>query len=208
MGDTSALGFGHFLANADIVAKVLLVVLALMSAISWYLIVDEGHQPGDPPAAQPRSSSTFFWSATSLEAVQNELSIHGVQGAVRPSHRAFAARPGASREVRRRQARGGGQRAGVPDPHHQEGARRGDDLARERPHHAGHGRRDGAVRRPVRHGVGRLSRAGRDRHVGLGHARQGRGPGRRGADHDRHRPRRRAAGGDGLQLADARPTAC
>ena len=42
MGDTSALGFGHFLANADIVAKVLLVVLALMSAISWYLIVMKG----------------------------------------------------------------------------------------------------------------------------------------------------------------------
>ena len=39
MGNTTDLGFGHFLVNADIVAKVLLVVLALMSAISWYLIV-------------------------------------------------------------------------------------------------------------------------------------------------------------------------
>ena len=39
MGDASSLGFGHFLANADIVAKVLLVVLAFMSAISWYLII-------------------------------------------------------------------------------------------------------------------------------------------------------------------------
>jgi hypothetical protein len=37
---------------------------------------------------------------------------------------------------------------------------------------------------------------------GSGHARQGGGPGRRGADHDRHRPRRRLAGGHGLQLAD------
>ena len=42
MGDTTSLGFGHFLLNADIVAKVLLVVLALMSAISWYLIVYKG----------------------------------------------------------------------------------------------------------------------------------------------------------------------
>ena len=42
MGDTTNLGFGHFLANADIVAKVLLVVLVLMSALSWYLIVYKG----------------------------------------------------------------------------------------------------------------------------------------------------------------------
>ena len=123
-------------------------------------------------------------------------------GAVRASHGAFAACPGASREVRCGQARGGGQRDRVPDAHHQEGARRGDDIAGERPDHAGHHRRDRPVRRPVRHGVGRLSRAGRHRHVGLGHARQGGRSGRRGADHDRHRPRRRPAGRDGLQLAD------
>ena len=78
MGDTSALGFGHFLANADIVAKVLLVVLALMSAISWYLIVYKGI---NLVIRQRRSKKflDFFWSATSLEAVQNELSIHGVK---------------------------------------------------------------------------------------------------------------------------------
>src|SRR5882757_8051431 len=109
---------------------------------------------------------------------------------------------GAPRQVRRGQARGDRQRAGIPDPHHQEGARRGDDVAGERPHHAGHHRRHRALRRPVRHGVGRLSRPGGDRHERLGHARQGRGPGRRGADHDRHRPGRRPAGGHGLQLAD------
>ena len=78
MGDPSALGFGHFLANADIVAKVLLVVLALMSAISWYLIVMKGISQ---LIRQHRSKRflQFFWSATSLEAVQNELSIHGVK---------------------------------------------------------------------------------------------------------------------------------
>ena len=78
MTDTSALGFGHFLLNADIVAQVLLVVLALMSAISWYLIVYKGISQ---VIRQQRSRKflDFFWSATSLEAVQNELSIHGVK---------------------------------------------------------------------------------------------------------------------------------
>ena len=201
MGDTSALGFGHFLQRPTSSHKVLLVVLALMSAISWYLIVYKGISQ---LIRQKRSKKflDFFWSATSLEAVQNELSVHGVREpfghlTAHSLHaQAHHAKFGAG------QARGGRQRAGVPDAHHQEGARRGDDVARERPHHAGHHRRHRAVRRPVRHGVGRLSRAGGDRHVGLGHARQGRGPGRRGADHDRHRPRRRPAGGHGLQLAD------
>ena len=78
MGDASSLGFGHFLANADYVAKVLLVVLALMSAISWYLIIYKGI---GLMVRQRRSQKflNFFWSATSLESVQNELSIHGVQ---------------------------------------------------------------------------------------------------------------------------------
>ena len=66
MGDTSSLGFGHFLANADIVAKVLLVVLAFMSAISWYLIIYKGI---GLMIRQGRSRKflNFFWSATSLE---------------------------------------------------------------------------------------------------------------------------------------------
>ena len=77
MGDTTNLGFGHFLANADMVARVLLVMLALMSAISWYLIVYKGISV---VIRQRRSARflKFFWSATSLEAVQNELNVHGV----------------------------------------------------------------------------------------------------------------------------------
>ena len=77
-------------------------------------------------------------------------------------------------------------------------------AARERPDAAGDGRRDRALRRPLRHRLGRLPRAGRDRHERRRHARQGRRPGRRGADHDRPRPGGRDSGGDGLQLADAR----
>ena len=78
MGDASSLGFGHFLQQSDIVARVLLVVLVLMSAISWYLIVYKGISQ---VIRQRRSKKflDFFWSATSLEAVQNELSIHGVK---------------------------------------------------------------------------------------------------------------------------------
>ncbi len=78
MDDSSALGFSHFIAQSDIVAKVLLVVLAVMSAISWYLIVSKGIAQ---VVRQKRSARflSFFWSATSLEAVQNELSIHGVK---------------------------------------------------------------------------------------------------------------------------------
>ena len=173
MGDASSLGFGHFLQQSDIVARVLLVVLALMSAISWYLIVYKGISQ---IIRQKRSQKflAFFWSATSLEAVQNELTMHGVR-------EPFGHLTAHSLHAQAHHAKFGaakleeaGSRAGVPDPHHQEGARRGDDVARERPHHAGHHRRHRAVRRPVRHGVGRLSRAGRDRHERLGHARQGR----------------------------------
>src|SRR5258708_37699774 len=77
MGDTNSLGFGHFLANGDMVAKVLLVVLVLMSAISWSLIVLKGISQ---VIRQRRSAKflNFFWSAPSLEAVQNELNVHGV----------------------------------------------------------------------------------------------------------------------------------
>ncbi len=77
MGDASSLGFGHFLAQSDIVARVLLAVLVIMSAISWYLIVYKGI---GQIVRQSRSQKflAFFWSATSLEAVQNELTVHGV----------------------------------------------------------------------------------------------------------------------------------
>ena len=78
MGDASSLGFGHFLQQSDIVTKTLLVVLTVMSTISWYLIVYKGISQ---VIRQKRSKQfvDFFWSATSLEAVQNELTVHGVR---------------------------------------------------------------------------------------------------------------------------------
>ena len=77
MGDTSSLGFGHFLTQSDPVIRILLVVLAVMSAISWYLIVMKGVSQ---VVRQRRSRKFlgFFWSATSLDEVQNELDVHGV----------------------------------------------------------------------------------------------------------------------------------
>jgi len=36
---TSGIGFGHFLTQADGLAKTILVLMALASATSWYLIV-------------------------------------------------------------------------------------------------------------------------------------------------------------------------
>src|SRR5471032_1946391 len=76
MGDTQALGFAHFLTHADMVITSLLVILALMSAISWYLIILKGI---GQVVRMRRSQKflTFFWSATSLETVQNELNAHG-----------------------------------------------------------------------------------------------------------------------------------
>ena len=78
MGDASSLGFGHFIAQSDIVAKVLLGVLVLMSAISWYLIVYKGISQ---IVRRKRSDRflAFFWSASSLEAVQHELAAHGAR---------------------------------------------------------------------------------------------------------------------------------
>ena len=72
-----SLGFGHFIAQADAVGKTLLVILLLMSAISWYLIV----MKGITQFVRKRRSEqflNFFWNASSLEQVRNEIATHGV----------------------------------------------------------------------------------------------------------------------------------
>ena len=76
MGDASSLGFGHFLAQSDIVARVLLGVLAVMSAISWYLIVYKGVSQIVRKTRSARFLASF-WAATSLEEVQRELERTG-----------------------------------------------------------------------------------------------------------------------------------
>ncbi len=72
-----SLGFGHFIAQADAVGKTLLVILLLMSAISWYLIV----MKGITQFVRKRRSEqflSFFWNASSLEQVRHEIATHGV----------------------------------------------------------------------------------------------------------------------------------
>lgn len=72
------LGFGHFIAQADWVGKSLLVVLLLMSAVSWYLIVLKGITQ----VLRKRRSRAFlhtFWNASSLDAVADEILAHGAR---------------------------------------------------------------------------------------------------------------------------------
>ncbi|MEW6099888.1 MAG: MotA/TolQ/ExbB proton channel family protein [Pseudomonadota bacterium] len=72
-----SLGFGHFIAQADAVGKTLLVILLLMSAISWYLIV----MKGITQFVRKRRSEqflNFFWNASSLDQVRHEIATHGV----------------------------------------------------------------------------------------------------------------------------------
>ena len=72
----NAMGFGHFIAQSDAVGKGLLIILIIMSAVSWYLILMKGVMSW----VRARRSKAFlhhFWNATSLEAVQHELATHG-----------------------------------------------------------------------------------------------------------------------------------
>jgi biopolymer transport protein ExbB len=74
----TTLGFGHFLAGSDAVGKTLLVVLLLMSALSWAIIVLKGLSLWGR-GRRSRNFLAFFWNATSLEAVANEISTHGAR---------------------------------------------------------------------------------------------------------------------------------
>ncbi|MGY0195651.1 MotA/TolQ/ExbB proton channel family protein [Leptothrix sp. BB-4] len=72
------LGFGHFIAQSDAIGLTLLALLLLMSVASWALILVKGIGQ----VLQRRRSQRFldfFWNARSLEAVQGELQVHGVQ---------------------------------------------------------------------------------------------------------------------------------
>jgi biopolymer transport protein ExbB len=70
------LGFGHFIQHTDAVGQGLFVILVVMSLISWALIITKGV---GLVLRQRRSKSflNLFWNATSLEAVQHEISTHG-----------------------------------------------------------------------------------------------------------------------------------
>ena len=76
MSTDTSLGFAHFLAGSDGVAKTLLAILLLMSVLSWAIIALKGLSL----VARRRRSQTFlgfFWNATSLDAVAGEIATHG-----------------------------------------------------------------------------------------------------------------------------------
>jgi len=71
------LGFAHFIAQADGVGKTLLIILLLMSAVSWALIAVKGLTQ----LLRTRRSEKFlgfFWNARSLDQVSAEIATHGV----------------------------------------------------------------------------------------------------------------------------------
>ena len=76
--ETGVLGFGHFIAQSDVVGKTLLVILVLMSAASWTIIALKGLAL----SLRNARSNTFlrtFWNATSLDAVAGEISTDGAR---------------------------------------------------------------------------------------------------------------------------------
>ncbi len=77
-GEATQLGMGHFIGQSDAISKTLLAILILMSIASWAIIVVKGLTAF---SRRRRSESflTFFWNATSLDAVSNEISTHGAR---------------------------------------------------------------------------------------------------------------------------------
>jgi len=67
-----ALGFSNFLAQADVVAKVVLAILLVMSLASWYLIVTKTLRILNVHARSARFLATF-WNAPSVQAVAMRL---------------------------------------------------------------------------------------------------------------------------------------
>ncbi len=66
------LGFAHFLAQADTVARVVLALMLVASVGTWYLVLSKGLRV----ARMRRRSAQFlaaFWEATNLEAVAQRV---------------------------------------------------------------------------------------------------------------------------------------
>jgi biopolymer transport protein ExbB len=71
----NTLGFAHFLAQADGVAKAILAMMLVMSVATWYLIVSKGIAN----FLMRRRSAGFlarFWAARDLPAVSEDLRSH------------------------------------------------------------------------------------------------------------------------------------
>jgi len=68
----NALGFAHFLDNADGLARLVLALLLMASVVTWYLIFSKGYRAW----RMRRKSAAFlaaFWEAPNLEAVASRI---------------------------------------------------------------------------------------------------------------------------------------
>ena len=77
-GTGTAMGFGHFIAQSDVLGKLLLGVLIVMSIISWVLILYKGAIAWSR-SRRSREFLQFFWNTTSLESVTSEIQTHGAR---------------------------------------------------------------------------------------------------------------------------------
>lgn len=64
--------------HTDVISKSLLLVLLIMSCMTWYLIFSKGIFLMRTKR-RAKEFLTTFWNAGSLEQVENELIVHGVQ---------------------------------------------------------------------------------------------------------------------------------
>jgi biopolymer transport protein ExbB len=78
MEQTQALGFAHFLAQTDAVARVMLAILFAMSLATWYLIATKSLEHW----LERRRSRRFldaFWRDTSIAAVQGSIAAEPLE---------------------------------------------------------------------------------------------------------------------------------
>ncbi len=68
----ASLGFGHFLAQADAVAKGILLLMLVMSVATWYLIITKSLRNA-LSRRDSRRFLDFFWQAPDLDAVAAHL---------------------------------------------------------------------------------------------------------------------------------------
>ncbi len=68
----NAQGFGHFISQADLVARSILVLMAVASLASWYLIIAKS-VAGARARAKSARFLEFFWNAPSLDVVASKL---------------------------------------------------------------------------------------------------------------------------------------
>ncbi|MDR1529973.1 MAG: MotA/TolQ/ExbB proton channel family protein [Burkholderiales bacterium] len=78
MEEAATLGFSHFIEQSDTVGKTVLAILIVMSIISWWLIFIKGVF-GILRSKRSNAFLRFFWNASSIDTVTDELATHGAR---------------------------------------------------------------------------------------------------------------------------------